>query len=117
MGSIPFCQLPGRQLERLEQTYGVVEDSAAEVHPTKTTVQALYGDGRIHDILSGLGLVLRHNLRLEVTVSILRRLDGNCSHARLQYIGLVAVLDIVYLNELLLFTQSLAFLSSIFCPL
>ena len=36
-----FCQLPGRQVERLEQAHGVGEDRAATVQPAEAAVQAL----------------------------------------------------------------------------
>ena len=50
-----FRQLPGRQVERLEQTHGVGEDRAATVQPAEAAVQALYGVGGVHDLPGGLG--------------------------------------------------------------
>ena len=50
-----FRQLPGRQIERLEQAHGVGKDRAATVQPAEAAVQALYGVGGVHDLPGGLG--------------------------------------------------------------
>ena len=50
-----FRQLPGGQVERLEQAHGVGKDRAPTVQPAEAAVQTLYSIGRVHDLPGGLG--------------------------------------------------------------